>query len=204
MKKPLTFKQASLIVIALHVIGVVVLTQYADYKAKIAKELREAKKVALLSEKRSQQDWNNSHIKPRVVATPPPKLASQSANGNNKPSNIQETLHKVTKQISSNIEQNLNEFKPKQQLVKTNPSQQYPKSTVWKVEPKQSPVKQPVVLVKKPEATKPKINISSIKRDVDKIKSEIQTIKTSSFSNGIITQTTEEIQQRMSSHIVLR
>lgn len=204
MKKPLTFKQASLIVIALHVIGVVVFTQYADYKAKIAKELREAKKVALLSEKRSQQDWNNSHIKPRVVATPPPKLASQSANGNNKPSNIQETLHKVTKQISSNIEQNLNEFKPKQQLVKTNPSQQYPKSTVWKVEPKQSPVKQPVVLVKKPEATKPKINISSIKRDVDKIKSEIQTIKTSSFSNGIITQTTEEIQQRMSSHIVLR
>ena len=204
MKKPLTFKQAGLIVIALHVMGVVAFTQYASYKAKIAKELRESKKIALLSEKQSQQDWNNSHIKPKVVATPPPKIASQSANGNNKPSNIQETLQKVTKQISSNIEHNLNEFKPKRQFVKTNSPQQYPKSTVWKVEPKQSPPKQPVVLVKKPEATKPKINISSIKRDVDKIKSEIQTIKTSSFSNGIITQTTEEIQQRMSSHIVLR
>lgn len=203
MKKPLTFKQAGLIVIALHVVGLVVFTQYASYKARVAKELREARKAALLSETHSQQDWNNSNIRPKVVATPPPKIASQPANVNNKPNNIQETLQKVTKQISSNIEQNLNEFKPKQQLVRTNSPQQYPKSTVWKVETKQSPAKQPVVLAKKPEAAKPKINISSIKRNVDKIKSEIQTIKTSSFSNGIITQTTEEIQQRMSSHIVL-
>lgn len=69
MKKPLTFKQATIVVVALHVAGFIGITQYASYKAKLARELRDEKKAELLSNRRLKQDWNNKNIKPKVVAT---------------------------------------------------------------------------------------------------------------------------------------
>lgn len=69
MKKPLTFKQATIVVVALHVAGFIGITQYASYKAKLARELRDEKKAELLSNRRLKQDWNNKNIKPTVVAT---------------------------------------------------------------------------------------------------------------------------------------
>lgn len=205
MKKPLTFKQAGLIVIALHVVVIVAFTQYASYKAKIAKELREVKKVALLSEKHIQQDWNKSHIKPKVVATPVPKTTAQTTNTSNKIAGVQQVVENTAKHTSDKIKQGIEYVKgisTTQQLISKAPSS--PKSTIWKVEAnKQKPTKV-IATSRKTNPPKPQINVASIKQNINEIKSEIQTIKTVSFNNGIITQSTEEIQQRMSSHIVLR
>jgi hypothetical protein len=203
MKKPITFKQAGMIVIVLHVAGFIGFTQYASYRAAIAKQLRESKKTELLSEIRSQQDWNNVNIKPRIVAVATPKKPSSPSNKENQKGDMLRTVQNFAVQTTDKIKQELKEVNVsstnQQQPARTKPVT----STVWKVEVKQ-PSPTPSIVASKQQAQKRKIDIASIKQNVNKLKSEIQTIKTVSFSNGLVTQTTEEIQQRMSSHIVLR
>jgi uncharacterized protein (UPF0333 family) len=75
--KPISFKQAWLIVLALHAFAFLGFMQWSNYKARLAKEFREAKKAQLLAEGSSKQDWNNQHIKPKILAVAPtPKPVS--------------------------------------------------------------------------------------------------------------------------------
>lgn len=69
MRKAITFKQAFLIVVGLHVLAFVGLTQIASWRAKIAKEKREQKREQLLAYTKEVQ-WARTSETPRVVAYP--------------------------------------------------------------------------------------------------------------------------------------
>lgn len=68
--KSITFKQAFAIVVCLHIVGFVGFTQISAYRARVAKENAERKKLE--SQEKLPQLWNNEGIAPRVVATPKP------------------------------------------------------------------------------------------------------------------------------------
>lgn len=194
MKKPITFKQAGVIVIALHVAGFIGFTQYSSYKAKIARELREEKKAEILAGNRLKQDWNNSNIKPRIVATVTPKQKSEDVPPAS--SQTQQVLQKVetavqtatinVKEVAKNIETlavaSIETFEKPQEATKVK--------IPAPIQVKQ-PVKKQAVASNQKTATKeeflatrqqprpvvsvsPKINIQEIKENVQVLKREVR------------------------------
>ena len=69
MRKAITFKQAFLIVVGLHVLAFVGLTQVASWRAKLAKEKRDQKREQLLAHT-EQVQWAQTSEKPQIVAYP--------------------------------------------------------------------------------------------------------------------------------------
>lgn len=193
MTKPISFKQAGVIVIALHVVGFIGFTQYASYKAKVARELREEKKAELLASKPLKQDWNNSNIKPRIVATATPKqtdepkppapnqikrvLQKVETVAQTATESVKETATEVTA-IATTSMQALNN-KPRE-IVKKLPAPQV-KQTAKKpvVVSNQKTTKEAFLATKQQEykpfmPSSPKIDIDVLKENVQVIKREVK------------------------------
>lgn len=189
MTKPISFKQAGLIVIALHVAGFVGFTQYASYKARVARELREEKRAEMLAGNRLKQDWNNDNIKPRIVATVVPKRADEIKSPAS--SQINQILQKV-ETVAQTATDSLKETATEVTAIATTSMQALndkPREIVKKVPSLQvkQPTKKPVVvpnqkatreafLATKRQEVKPSIH-SSPKIDIDALKENVQVIK---------------------------
>jgi len=128
--KPISFKQAGIIVLVLHAFAFLGFTQWSNYKARLAKELREAKKEQLLSSAHSKQDWNNQHIKPKIVAvapTPKPALAvkeTSSLSLANLSSSIQIIITEIIQNVLTKKSENVLTNNTKQQQIFTQKPKQ--------------------------------------------------------------------------------
>lgn len=183
LHKPISFKQAGIIVLALHAFAFLGFTQWSSYKAKLAKELREAKKEQLLSSTHSKQDWNNQHIKPKVVAVAPtPKPASTA----------KETPSLNLANISSGIQMAIAEIvqnafaKKSEPAITTNTKQQQ----IFTQKPKQptvasSPVKQ--AIVNKPVSTP---------TPLPKVAQQFLVTKTEQPKRTVAVSSTQKVQKR--------
>jgi len=209
--KSISFKQALLIVLALHGFAFLGFTQWSNYKAKLAKEFREAQKAQLLAESSSKQDWNNKHIKPKIVAVAPTP----------KPTPI-ETAPSISplKAISKIVEETKTAFtstqnKATEEIKKTFLDN---KKTVnnYIAKPSQpsrvvtAPTNKVYVVSSKPRQTqsvvKPRSAQQTVSNNVASLHEPVTVSKTTSktyFANGIDYRTEEQIVQRLSSHIKL-
>ena len=203
--KAISFKQAGLIVIALHVFALVGFTQWSNHKARLAKEFREAKKAQLLSETSSKQDWNNQHIKSKVVATAPtpkptPVVSKQPSM---KPAEI---INGVAAQIKTAIT-SVKDDALKQAFLNTK-AQKVVAAPTREVVPPKSIIKSPIVSSKPNNMTttviKPKQTavVNALPASKPVTTTVIKRTETY-FANGLDYRTEEQVVQRLSSHIKL-
>lgn len=78
-RKSISWKTAFGIVVFLHLAVYGAVTQYGSYKKKMAEQMKD-RKEKLYVEKESKPEWNNSHVKPKIVAAPIPKKIPENEN----------------------------------------------------------------------------------------------------------------------------
>jgi hypothetical protein len=194
MTKPISFKQAGVIVIALHVAGFIGFTQYASYKARVARELREEKKAEMVAGNHLKQDWNNSNIKPKIVATAAPKRTDEIKPS--APNQIQQVLQKA-ETVAQTAAENIKEKATEVTTLATTSMQALnskPREIVKPLLPAplvKQPTKKPAVVsnqtatkkaflatkqqrIQPPVHSSPKINIDTLKENVQVIKREVR------------------------------
>lgn len=211
--KSISFKQAWLIVLALHAFALLGFTQWSNYKARLAKELRETRKAELLAGNSSKQDWNNQHIKPKIVAVAPtpkptPNQTVSSANPLLKtvPKMVEDakmvfisTQNKATEEIKNAF---LNSKKNTTGLaVKTTRTSQPFAAPTNKVYVTSSKPKRIQSATQQPKTTQQTISSNTIS-----LTEPVTISKTTSktyFINGLDYRTEEQVVQRLSSHIRL-
>jgi hypothetical protein len=215
--KSISFKQAWLIVLALHAFAFLGFIQWSNYKAKLAKEFREAKKAQLLAESSSKQDWNNQHIKPKIVAvappTPKPKpiKSSESTTPLKAISEVFEetktafvsTQNKVAEEIKNAF---LNSKKSTTDtFVNKSQTPRAVETPTNKVYITSSKPKQTHSIVK-PKAAQQTVNKQMVSNNIISTNEPVTISKTTSktyFANGLDYRTEEQVVQRLSSHIRL-
>jgi hypothetical protein len=213
--KPISFKQAWLIVLALHAFAFLGFIQWSNYKAKLAKEFREAKKVQLLAESSSKQDWNNQHIKPKIVAVAPPKpTPTKNATLTTPLKAISEMFGETKTAFASTQNKAAEEIKnaflnSKKSTTDTfaNKSQtpRAVETPTNKVYIASSKPKQTHSIVK-PKAAQQTINKQTVSNNIISTNEPVTISKTISktyFANGLDYRTEEQVVQRLSSHIRL-
>lgn len=210
--KSISFKQAWLIVLALHAFALLGFTQWSNYKARLAKEFREERKAQLLAESSSKRDWNNQHIKPKIVAVAPTP----------KPTPIQTVpLTSPLKVILKTVEDMKTAFTSTQNKATKEIKNSFvnsKKNTIGAVvktsqalRPAATPANRVYVTSSKPKqiqsVTKhPKTTQQTISNNAVLLNEPVTISKTTSrtyFANGIDYRTEEQVVQRLSSHIKL-
>ena len=214
--KSISFKQAWLIVLALHAFAFLGFIQWSNYKAKLAKEFREAKKAQLLAESSSKQDWNNQHIKPKIVAVAPTPKPTPTKNatlttplkaisemfGETKIA-FASTQNKATEEIKNAF---LNSKKSTTDtFVNKSQTPRAVETPTNKVYITSSKPKQTHSIVK-PKAAQQTINKQMVSNNIISTNEPVTISKTASktyFANGLDYRTEEQVVQRLSSHIRL-
>jgi hypothetical protein len=215
--KSISWKTAFGIVVFLHLAVYGAVTQYSSYKKKLAEELKNSKEK-LYAEKESKPEWNNNHLKPRVVGIPTPQktqekenvstenkvknLIENSVNGAN---NVLTSLNGVKNTFQSEIKKIDNPFSKEIKLIAPTPKKSVTKvsspvggsnNSTKSVQPKHQSrplVKVPSTPQQKPIQIKPNFEPSS----------QIKVRNIVIESDGSIVETTEEIRRVISSHVIL-
>lgn len=216
--KSISWKTAFGIVVFFHLAVYGAITQYSSYKKKMAEELKE-RKEKLYVEKESKPEWNNTHVKPKVVAVPTPKKVPEKENVSteNKVKDLitnsidslngslasidsikntfQSEIKKIDNPFSKEIKPTIPT--PKKSAVKVPSSVVVSKPSIKNTHPKTTPSK-PLVKVQSTPQQKP-IQIKPNFEPSSQIKVRNIVIE----SDGSIVETTEEIRRIVSSHVIL-
>lgn len=212
--KSISFKQAWLIVLALHAFAFLGFMQWSNYKAKLAKEFREAKKAQLLAEASSKQDWNNQHIKPKIVAVAPtPKPTPNQNTASTTPLKALSEMFEETKTAFVSTQNKATEEIKRNFLANKKDATNSVVKTPQKLQTVATPANKVRVVSSKPKQTQTIVKSKTNQQIVDKqsvsnnvvLSNEPVTIsKTTSktyFANGLDYRTEEQVVQLLSSHI---
>ena len=209
--KSISFKQALIIVLALHGFAFLGFTQWSNYKAKLAKEFREAKKAQLLAESSSKQDWNNKHTNPKIVAVaPPPKPTPNQIAPTTSPLKAISKMVEETKTAFVSTQNKATEEIKKTFLDSKKPANNYVAKPSQPSRVVTAPANKVYVVSSKPRQTqsvvKPRSTQQTASNNVAALNEPVTISKTTTktyFANGIDYRTEEQIVQRLSSHIKL-
>ena len=126
-RKSISWKTAFIMVVFIHLAGYGAITQYSSYKKNLAKQLKESEEK-LYAEKKIKPDWNNTHLKPLVVAVPQPQKINenQSTPSENKIKNlitdsVNESLVSINNNIKNVVEKEIKKIE--NPLVKKEPKE---------------------------------------------------------------------------------
>ena len=127
VRKSITFKTATVIVIGMHVLGAVGLMQWSKYKSSIARQQRESESAKQIAHSLSN-DWPTAHLKPKIVAKPPqvPPQKTTAIQKNAFTKNTSDVVNKTTNAVKKTTKEVASQLNPtklteslKQEFIKT-------------------------------------------------------------------------------------
>jgi hypothetical protein len=231
-RKSISWKTAFGIVVFLHLAVYGAVTQYGSYKKKMAEQMKD-RKEKLYVEKESKPEWNNKHVKLRVVAVPIPQkihekqnvikenkvkdLIASSVNGLNESlasiDSIKNTFQSEIKKIENPFTKKEVKSHPIKVVVKEKPHIITPPKPVVKDIPKPKPIlpKPAIVNIVPPKQiiknsytpTTPRPSKATRIPIVSEPSREIKVRNIVIESDGSIVETSEEIRRVVSSQVVL-
>jgi hypothetical protein len=111
-RKPITFKTAAIVVVALHILAFYGFASFSSYRAKLAKEARERKKAELELVANNTNSWPNANKKLKVVAVPTPQILI--------PTNIKNNVDEQAASIKAEVAAFIKEKTTESNKIKSN------------------------------------------------------------------------------------